>query len=959
MVPAANRNRAASARRAGGQVDPAEASFYGRYAWCLNPLLTFDDQLRKLGEELEYAATARPSWQRDECAINIYLLACGIACTVDDYLARHVWDLAFIAERFPHLRFAIPPLRRLLSLSQGVHQRLRDGLVVRWRERWARCVDMACDALVEAATPDGDRWSELRSSCEALRRTKLPRDLQWRRLRIPEGFRCQDLSHHDVLAMARRFAERHPERRGALAVIGVRTAGAYFAPLARAYLATRGWAHVSWLTIRPRQGLTRKEQQQLRNLGRAQAPLLVIDDYPNTGATLSLALTALARCGVPPERITIVTPRHPVQPDWALPREAPGADRVAVITLEPEGTYKARLLTPTGVAALLRDWFGKQGWQRIAVRTSRQVDAVNARLASHYRDGFQVRLQRLFEIELARDNEDAIVTHVVAKSVGWGWLGYHAYLAGTRLADFVPPVIGLRHGMLFSRWVSDLTDAQTDSPTTVPVATLAAYVAQRSRCLRLAEDPRLERHDAGWDGWTMLLAILRRVYGPYFGRLKISALWKALRRFASPQPILVDGRMRPGDWVERYKVDYEQHNFGPAELDVVDPAYDLASAIFEFHLDEQAECELLQAYARETCDGSVAHRVLLYKVLSGTRAMQQATYWSPRAPSEQQRAHWNRRYLEARNFLTYELHRACAGLLSRRREATWSGPLFFLDVDGVFDCEVLGFPHTTASGLAALALLRAQGFAIVLNSGRSVEHVRRYCDIYGLPGGVAEYGSVFVDAVGGRERACATPAALERLQGLREALRTRPGVFVDDGYRYAVRAYRYQGEGTVGLSASEVEGLLLQGECRGLACIATSVDTYFVQQGITKGTGVAAVKHHLGRAGAPVIAMGDSDQDVPMLEAAAAWYAPATCSPRVRELARGRGGHIMAGPKQRGFLEAAEDLARKRGILPGDVPRPRQPAAVRTATDLLVALLHAADRPRLLRFLAALTVHRL
>src|SRR2546422_6546132 len=99
--------------------------------------------------------------------------------------------------------------------------------------------------------------------------------------------------------------------------------------------------------------------------------------------------------------------------------------------------------------------------------------------------------------------------------------------------------------------------------------------------------------------------------------------------------------------------------------------------------------------------------------------------------SASQGAPWNERYLAARNFLTHQLHRACAGFLPPRPTARWSDALVFLDVDGVFDCELLGFPHATVSGLTALALLQAQGFAVVLNTGRSVEHVREYCRTYG------------------------------------------------------------------------------------------------------------------------------------------------------------------------------------------------------------------------------------
>src|SRR5207253_8576222 len=131
-----------------------------------------------------------------------------------------------------------------------------------------------------------------------------------------------------------------PDRRGALGGIGGRTAGGYFAPLAKACLAGLGWAPVSWLTVRPREGLTSLEQRRLRKLARDRAQLLVIDDHPNTGSTLTLVLAALERCGAAPERIAILTPRHPVQPDWVLPREAPGVNRVTVITLEPEETYK-------------------------------------------------------------------------------------------------------------------------------------------------------------------------------------------------------------------------------------------------------------------------------------------------------------------------------------------------------------------------------------------------------------------------------------------------------------------------------------------------------------------------------------------------------------------------------------------------------------------------------------------
>src|SRR2546426_5050200 len=187
MVLAAPRPRFESDRRTGGNPHRLDASFYSRYEWCLNPLLTLRDQLSRLGEELAYASQLAGGWQRDECVINVYLLVCGIACTVDDYLGPRAWDLTFIAERFPGLRSVVPIVRQLLSLPPALRQRIGDHPVRRWRARWARCVDMACEMLVEAATRDEDHWSELRSTCETLRWATLPRRLLQRRLRIPEG----------------------------------------------------------------------------------------------------------------------------------------------------------------------------------------------------------------------------------------------------------------------------------------------------------------------------------------------------------------------------------------------------------------------------------------------------------------------------------------------------------------------------------------------------------------------------------------------------------------------------------------------------------------------------------------------------------------------------------------------------------------------------------------------------
>lgn len=73
----------------------------------------------------------------------------------------------------------------------------------------------------------------------------------------------------------------------------------------------------------------------------------------------------------------------------------------------------------------------------------------------------------------------------------------------------------------------------------------------------------------------------------------------------------------------------------------------------------------------------------------------------------------------------------------------------------------------------ALRVLRAHEVAVVLNTDRSVEDGRDYCHAYGLAGGVAQFGSVFVDAVAGRDLALLDAEGGAELVRCREAIAER------------------------------------------------------------------------------------------------------------------------------------------------------------------------------------------
>src|SRR5262249_8469349 len=156
---------------------------------------------------------------------------------------------------------------------------------------------------------------------------------------------------------------------------------------------------------------------------------------------------------------------------------------------------------------------------------------------------------------------------------------------------------------------------------------------------------------------------------------------------------------------------------------------------------------------------------------------------------------FDRQFVRAWDFLTAAGARFCGALCQGMRPPgsvpAWGSPLVMLDVDGVLDRRLFGFPCTTAAGIRALALLHAHERPVAINTARSVMEVREYCRAYGLVGGVAEYGSYAWDAVAGRGRPLVSDESLAQVRKARAALERLPGVFVNPGYEYSLRASTY------------------------------------------------------------------------------------------------------------------------------------------------------------------------
>ena len=384
------------------------------------------------------------------------------------------------------------------------------------------------------------------------------------------------------------------------------------------------------------------------------------------------------------------------------------------------------------------------------------------------------------------------------------------------------------------------------------------------------------------------------------------------------------------------KTDFEHHGLGKAELDVTDPAYDLAETILSLDLSPAEENRLLGRYVAESEDTGIGERLFLNKLLAGLWTMNTAQarlFGKPHATARQEEYH--RLYMSAWHFLTVQTARHCGSLIPTERAAQWRSPLVATDIDGVLDRRLFGFPSTSAAGLEALAVLASHRLTVALNSARSASEIREYCQAYSLAGGVAEYGSYLYDAVGQCEKVLVSPQALSQLAELRTHLQRLPGVFLDDRHQYSIRALTYVDRSapanrglipslltssrgfSVGngipapLPALTVNHLLATLELDKLTHHHTTIDTTFVAKDVDKGTGLQALRDWVMGEDAEVFAIGDSQPDLAMFKVATRSFAPRniSCSREARLL----GCSLSRFAYQRGLLDIARRLAHPDG----------------------------------------------
>ena len=890
-------------------VPAAEREFYGAYDWCLNAYPSMAEVIQHLSEELRKYPTTKPGWQQDEIARNIFLLSCMIVDTTDDFLLGRRYNFSKVLGVFPALSpltsFAQKTLHAVAARNWLSRREVRS-----WRVQWENAVVGVLRALLLTNSSESEAASPIKPMQELL--TSLPSAVASRHPRIPAAFRSQDLTHFDVLSLGDKFIQSFPDRARPILVTGLRTAGSYFALLLRAYLESCGFAQVDFVTLRPKAGVSPWEKERIRRSASQNCLALIIDEPVGGGGTVGKGITALTKYGVPRDSIVVLFPVHRNGRNWKSSADAEALHAGYVLTIEHEEWYKHRLVDSGASETLLREYFRQNGWDA-------QVEPAGAEHANAYLQAvdeqkYHSRLKHVFHIRLRRPGAET-TRCVLAKSVGWGWLGYHAFLAGMRLAGLVPSVIGLREGILYTEWTEE--KPQTSLQRADMVRMFARYVATRTRTLQLHAGSRIEapRESQPLRGMEELSGHLSNAYGKAAGFVKRARIKRELAALQSHKPVLIDGRMRRLEWVTvgetMLKTDFEHHGMGKHQLNVTDPAYDLAETILHWNLLPTEERQLLEEYGEQSGDRDVRSRILLHKILAGRWSMDRALEHLNDPKMLPRHQEFNRQYIEAWNFLVLHTMRFCAGLCDRPKDVRWSSPLAVLDIDGVLDKQVFGFPSTTQAGIKAISLLHRHGFALAINTARSVQEIKEYCRAYGCVGGVAEYGAYVWDAVSDRERVLISDESLARLECLKKILRQIPGVFLNDDYRYSIRAYTYDRGRSIALPAILMQDTIAGTALEGLTVHHTYTDTTILAAETNKGLGMLALLDLAGMKDAKTYAVGDSAPDLPMFRMATHSFAPGQISCRATaELLKCK---IASRAYQPGLLECVQAIIQRNG----------------------------------------------
>ena len=874
---------------------------------------TFPQLARLVVSELD-----RQAW------LDAYLLTAGMSQLIGDHLESDTLSLRRISAFLAKDGGAVGRAIAASTTAPGARAvaRVRElGPAFRRLRRMRNTVDGALDILADlvvdaqlsaAAAPELD---ELKLLCEHVHgggASRVSRALRNDPVRVPTCFRNFDQHPDDLRMLAGDFAASYPDRGPPLLVVGVRTSGSYLAPLYAAYLRVEGYADVTAMTMRPGRRPTGGDRALIRALAARGGMALLCDDPPVTGSSLVRVASELEHAGLPGQSIVLLLAL------FSVPAELPTVLAGYRSVLLPFDRWSIhRRLEADAVGRAVEEM--REGGSEVLA-----TEFVRRRLSP----GGRGHLGAVFAVDArnARTGERG-EEQISVEGVGLGYFGTHAMAVADPLSDFVPRVLGVRDGLLYRAWLPDgaRVDLLPESDRGTIAARIAEYVAARGRLLALQDDVTLRQRGQN-PAWEAASTLLSRLFGRTWPLARALVTNRVVKRVLRVEhAAVIDGRCELSNWFighrdgKLVKVDWEQGSGSNLDARCCDPVFDLASVTARTG-DLGLARDLQVAYARLGAAPIDAERWLLYQLA------------------------WLSAGIDGRREADQDVLRGCSRALQSYYRSVYfddlvideSGPLCGIDIDGVLEGELLGFPALTPASATGLRALHAHGYQPMIVTGRSLRDVIERCEAYRLIGGVAEYGSVTYDARRKRVTVLTSDDEQRVLERLRVELDAEDGVTLDPDYTHAIRAFALGADGIRGAlpHATIAEAMRRAGDDR-----ATSVEgmrqTDFVAQTIDKGRGISALVRDLvpeAPAAGPMLAfaVGDTTADIPMLALAERPFAP------------GHAGAALGGrfptTRARFQLGFAEAVGRLIGHAPGSCSQCRLVALSRERRMLLALL---------------------
>lgn len=830
--------------------------------------------------------------------LNAYLLAAGMNQIVEDYLHTNYIFLLKIAKYLGKLPSPLGALlvrgnRYFNDLWTFLNEKNKSsGKIIRWQHKLAELLNRLAEVVIEANPPKEMAINQIMAEGGSITAyvPYFPISLRDSIIKLPSCFRSFDQRPEDIRRIVEEFSIHWPERERLIMVLGVRTSGSYLAPLYAAFLREMGYTDVQVLTIRPGTPLLRSELKVICELIEKNGLALLCDDPPLSGSTLSKSARLLEEAEIPRRNI--------------------------VLMLQLFGNYDSLPDSLQQYPSVLLSW---PNW---SIHRYLELNNVRAALTDACDPSYQIsELERLPILESASEREhvrasyrlnlvnsttgETLTINVQVEGAGLGYFGEHALAVAQRLPDYSARVISMQDGVLYQEIPagSQAISASKLIDREELINHLVVYIVVRNQQLPTASDTsvKLRGRQAVWEIASILLSTS---FGPAALPARLALIDSYVKKqLTAIHPSIIDGDMSLRHWyfhkeaekpfVKTYLAD---RDFSHLDLWCYDPVFDLAGLALE--VDPYVQPSTVRnLYESESDTKVLPENWMLYQLVQ---------LWNNDRLDAEESSVVSRR-------MTQVVQRYFSEIYFQDLDHVSEGPVCAIDIDGVLESKVLGFPSLSPASARSLRALNLHGNRVILATGRSIDELKERCAAYKLNGGIAEYGAVLFDQASLQIKVLLTEEEQAILYKIRSRIANKPGIYLDNDYRFAVRAYCLdENRKQTHVDNESVEEILLETDTVDqVYAIQGLAQTDFMVKRIDKSYGLRewlvnydrSSQYQSGahREGKPLaLAVGDSATDLPMLNLADYANAPANASWEVKQSEI----PITSGPYQRGLEQA-------------------------------------------------------